>query len=274
MNTENIKKIVENVEGWFSEREGELVYNFAKNCRGEGVIVEIGSWKGKSTIWLGKGSKDGNKIQIYAIDPHTGSSEHQQENKKIWTFEEFKENIKNAKVDDVIVPLIKTSEEAAKDFDKPIEFIFIDGAHEYEFVKLDFDLWFPKVVNGGIMAFHDTIFWDGPRKVVRDLVYKSKFFKNVGFVDSITFAQKVKQNSLKDRIKNRYVLLLKNLYEFASNLYEFTGKLHLPKPLKVIVKKIIKILIDRLQAKLFRISTLRQNRCYPSVFFDNVTNRN
>jgi len=238
MNIENIKKIVKNVDGWLTDNEGELVYNLAKSCKGGGVIVEIGSYKGKSTIWLGNGSKDGHKIKIYAIDPHTGSSEHQNEkdeNKKIWTFEEFNRNINNAKVNDIIVPLIKTSEDAANDFDKPVEFIFIDGAHEYEMVKLDFDLWFPKVVNGGIMAFHDTLGWSGPKKVVKDLVYKSKFFKDICFVDSITFAQKVKRNSLKDRIKNRYVFLLKNLYEL-------TAKFHLPKPIRTIGKRICKAL--------------------------------
>lgn len=229
----DIKKIVKNIDGWLTDKEGKLIYNFAKNCKGRGVIIEIGSWKGKSTIWLGKGSKGGNGVHIYAIDPHTGSLEHKKrKNKKIWTFEEFKKNIKNAKVDDIITPIVKTSEEVAKDFDKPVEFIFIDGEHDYEFVKLDFDLWFPKVINGGIMAFHDTVGWSGPRKVVSDLVYKSKNFKNVGFVDSITFGQKVDYNTLKNRVRNRYMLLLKNIYELGSKLY-------LPTPIKIFGKKLL-----------------------------------
>ena len=235
MDIKEIKKFVINLEGWLKDGEGEVLYYLAKNCKGNGVIVEIGSFKGKSTIWIGNGSKGGNKVKIYAIDPHTGSSEHQKENERINTFEEFKNNIKDAKVDDIIVPLVKTSEEAAKNFDKPIEFIFIDGAHEYEFVKLDFNLWFPKVVNGGIMAFHDTLGWEGPKKVVADCVYKSIHFRNVKFINSTTFAQKVEQNSLKNRITNRYVLLLKNLYELAA-------KLHLPKPIIAIGKKMVKAL--------------------------------
>ncbi|ATZ60929.2 MAG: class I SAM-dependent methyltransferase [Methanosarcinales archaeon Met12] len=233
MNIEETKKIADKAEGWLTDEEGKTLYNLAKSCKGKGVIVEIGSWKGKSTICLGNGSKEGDKIKIFAIDPHTGSSEQQKMFGKVDTFEEFKKNIKNAKVGDIILPLVKTSEEAANNFDKPVEFGFIDGAHEYNFVKLDFDLWFPKVLNGGIIAFHDTTYWGGPKKVVADCVYKSKHFKNVKFVDSITFAQKVKQNTLKDRIKNRYVLLLKNLFEFA-------GKLHLPKLLTIIGKKLLK----------------------------------
>jgi MMP 1-O-methyltransferase len=233
MNIEETKKSTERVEGFLSDSEGETLYNLAKNCKGNGVIVEIGSWKGKSTIWLGSGSKAGNKVKVYAIDPHTGSSEHQKESEKVWTFEEFKKNITNAKVDDIISPIVKTSEEAAKNFNEPIELIFIDGAHEYESVKLDYDLWFPKVLNDGIMAFDDTVGWEGPKQVVDDNVYKSNHFKKVKIVDSITLAQKVKQNSLKDRLKNRYVLLLKNFYEFA-------GKFPLPDSIIILGKKIVK----------------------------------
>ena len=126
MDVKEIKKLVDTLDGWLFEGEGELLYNLAKKSKGNGVIVEIGSWKGKSTIWIGNGSKRGKKIKIYAIDPHIGSSEHQETDDKVWTFEEFQKNIKAAKVNDIINPIVKTSEEVAKDFNKPVEFIFID----------------------------------------------------------------------------------------------------------------------------------------------------
>lgn len=227
MNIREVRNITKKIEGWLKDNEGELLFTLAKRCRGKGVIVEIGSWKGKSTIWLAYGSKSGKKIKIYAVDPHTGSSEHQKEKKKIWTFDEFKKNIKEAGVEDLIIPIVKTSEEAAKRFNRPVELIFIDGEHKYESVKMDFKLWFPKVVNGGIMAFHDTIVGYGPKRVVIDYLYKSKHFKNVRFVGSITYGQKVRNNSLKDKIKNRYMLLLRNLYEFGTKL---------PRPIKSFIK--------------------------------------
>ena len=235
MKTNEIKKVVDKVEGWLSDREGELLYNLATNCRGKGVIVEIGSWKGKSTIWLGKGSKAGNKVKIFAIDPHEGASTRSETDRKVRTFEEFKKNIKNAEIGDVVIPIVKTSEEAAKNFNDSAELIFIDGAHKYELVKLDFELWYQKLIYGGIMAFHDTIGWSGPKKVVEEYIYKSKCFRNVGFVDSITFAEKVKQNSAKDMIRNRWVLFLKNVCTFASKLY-------LPRPLKIVGKKLITLI--------------------------------
>lgn len=231
---DKIRKLVDSVDGWLTDAEGELLYNLAKNCTGEGVIVEIGSWKGKSTIWLGKGSLKGEKVKVYAIDPHTGSSEHKKAYGKVWTFEEFSHNIKNAQLDDVVIPIVKTSEKAAKNFDDPVEFIFIDGAHEYELVKLDFELWFPKLINGGTMAFHDTMA-PGPKKVVEESLYKSKNFRTVRFTDSITYAEKIDENSLIDRLKNRYVHLLMGLIFLLD-------KLHFPRIIRLIAIKIVNVI--------------------------------
>lgn len=210
------RALARSLDGWLHGSEGELLYETAKNCSGRGVIVEIGSWKGKSTSWIGRGSKQGKHTRVFAVDPHTGSNEHQS-GSKVWTFEEFKQNIKTTGVEDIVIPLVKTSEEAAKEFTELVEFVFIDGAHEYEFVKQDFDLWFPKVIDHGIMAFHDTIRWAGPKTVVEENVARSNHFKNLKFVHSITIAQKVLQNSRLDRIRNRYVIFLKNLYEMVHN---------------------------------------------------------
>ena len=173
-------------------------------------------------------------MKVYAIDPHTDTIKQRKLTEKTHTFEEFQESIEKAKVTDIVIPLVKTSKEAAENFEEPVELIFIDGDHEYEFVKLDFDLWFPKLVDHGIIAFHDTVVWPGPKKVVNDFLFKSKNFKNCGSVDSITFAEKVKLNSIKDRVRNRYILFLKNVYEFAYT------RLHLPKPVKTIGKKLLR----------------------------------
>ena len=116
----DVHRLTQPVDGWLTPIEGEFLYNAAKNCPKGTVIVEIGSWKGKSTIWLGKGSKEGNKVKIHAIDPHTGSLVLKERFGKIWTFDEFKKNIKKAGVDDVVVPLVKTSEAAAKEWKKKV----------------------------------------------------------------------------------------------------------------------------------------------------------
>ena len=157
-------------------------------------------------------------MEIYAIDLHTRSPEHKKRFGEIWTFDEFMKNIKKAKIDDIVIPILSASEDAAKNFDKPVELVFIDGDHSYKGVKRDFELWFPKVVEGGIMAFHDTIGWCGPKKVVKEFLFKSRHFKNVRFVGSIT-GVKVKENTFLDRIENLCVLFIKYSYESVRKTY-------------------------------------------------------
>jgi predicted O-methyltransferase YrrM/glycosyltransferase involved in cell wall biosynthesis len=202
------------VDGWLNVAEGRLLFRLARKCSGQGVIVEIGSWKGKSTIWLGHGSHAGRKVRIHAVDPHTGSPEHGGKSRHVWTFEEFQQNIKAAGVDDVIVAHVDHSVTAAQKFTEPIELIFVDGLHEYESVKADFEAWFPKVIEGGIMAFHDTTGWAGPRKVVTEQLFKSRHFKKVRFVRSITYGEKTAHNTALERIGNRVRLLVFLTYAF------------------------------------------------------------
>jgi len=167
------------IEGWLAPDEAAFLYMMAQSCTGRGAIVEIGTWKGKSTIFLAKGSKAGNNIKIYTIDPHTGASEHREIDPNVWTYLEFKSNIQIMDIDDIVIPIVKTSEKAAKDWNIPIELLFIDGAHEYELVKLDFELWYPHVIKDGMVAMHDTaegISQPGPVQVAKEYMISDKFY--------------------------------------------------------------------------------------------------
>jgi len=233
MDLNKVETATARAEGFLSKPEGRLLYRLAKKCSGKGAIVEIGSWKGRSTIWLANGCRDGQGKEVVAIDPHTSSPEMPAGN----SFEEFKQNIGAANVASLVKPVVKTSEQAAALFNKPVELVFIDGNHDYEFAKQDFELWFPKVIEHGIMAFHDTNLAPGPKKVVRDKVFHSRNFRNVGFVDSITFAEKVKQNTFGDRLRNRQVLFLKGFFTVVCRLHVRFG---IPRPLKELGKRFIR----------------------------------
>ncbi|MEK9183937.1 MAG: class I SAM-dependent methyltransferase, partial [Patescibacteria group bacterium] len=182
----NIKKTTDEVHGWLSDGEAISLYKLAKSSPKKGVIVEIGSWQGKSTIWL---AKSGSKI--YAIDPHIGAPEQiEQYGHNIQTFEKFKSNINKAGVTEMVVPVVKDSEEAFKFWGgEPISFLFIDGSHQYEDVKKDFMLWSPLVMDGGIIAFHDSSA-PGPSQVLEEFIYKSKNFRVIKVIDSLTVAYK------------------------------------------------------------------------------------
>jgi len=193
------------IPGWLTEEEGEALYELAKRCTGRGVIVEIGSWKGKSTVCLGLGSKAGRGVRVYAVDPHAD-----------YRFGEFKENIERAGITELVTPVRSKSQEAAADFHEPIELLFIDGSHEYEDVRADFEQWVPKVVEGGTVAMHDTTLHQGPRRVSEERIYHGTGFKDVRFVfGSTTLGRKVAQNTAQDRIRARYSLGLKRSFEVA-----------------------------------------------------------
>ncbi len=218
-----IKRIVSKVDGWLSDREGETLYKLARSCLlPDTVIVEIGSWQGKSTIWLSKGSKAGKNLKVYAIDPHPELPGNR--GSKMRAFDQFKENISKAGVSDIITPLVQTSEDAAKGFSEPVGLIFIDGNHEYNMVKLDFELWFSKVKDGGIMAFHDTIGWSGPRTLVEEKLFKSSNFKRIRFVGSITYGHKCAETTCGEKLENISLLFVKRVYNIIYKV--FSQKYH------------------------------------------------
>jgi MMP 1-O-methyltransferase len=225
----NVKPLIADVPGWLTDEEGEALYELARACTGRGAIVEIGSWKGKSTICLGLGSKAGSSIPIYAIDPHAD-----------YRFGDFKANIDRAGITDLVRPIASLSQPAADDFDEPIELLFVDGSHEYDLVLEDFEKWVPKVVDGGWVAFHDTTWTAGPRKVVGHAVYRSRRFKDTRFVvGSTTVARKVPKNSFGDRVRNRYVLGVKTAFWVGSSAFKKQRRL-LPAPVERLGRRLLR----------------------------------
>jgi predicted O-methyltransferase YrrM len=223
-----VKPLIADVPGWLTDDEGEALYELARACTGKGVIVEIGSFKGKSTVCLGLGSQAGASVPIYAVDPH-------QER-----FPDFKKNVQRAGIDELVRPVPSLSQPAADDFHEPIELLFVDGSHEYELVLEDFEKWVPKVVDGGWVAFHDTTWTAGPRKVVGHAVYRSRRFKNLKFViGSTTIARKVERNSLRDRVRNRYVLGVKTAFWLGSTMLKKQRRL-LPKPVERLGRRFLR----------------------------------
>jgi predicted O-methyltransferase YrrM len=197
-----VKELIKDVPGWLTDEEAEALYELAQECTGKGVIVEIGSWKGKSTICLGLGSRAGESVPIFAVDPHAD-----------YRHGEFKDNIERAGIADLVTPLKGLSQEVADGFDQPIELLFVDGSHDEDDVREDFEKWVPKVVERGIVAFHDTTWHDGPRKVVAEKIFGSHQFRDVQFVPgSTTVAQKVAHNTPYDRLHARRVQAMKAIF--------------------------------------------------------------
>jgi predicted O-methyltransferase YrrM len=226
---QRVKPLIAGVPGWLTDEEGEALYELAKQCTGRGAIVEIGSWKGKSTICLGLGSKAGSSVRIFAIDPHAD-----------YRFGDFKANVERAGVSELVTPIASLSQAAADDFHEPIELLFVDGSHEEQLVREDFDKWVPKVVEGGWVAFHDTTWTAGPRRVVGQRIYRGAGFKDVRFVvGSMTVARRVARNTPADRLRARYVLAVKTAFWLASSALKKQRRL-LPKPVERLGRRLLR----------------------------------
>ena len=162
----------QNLEGWFD------FHNFYRaaiyEIKDEGLVVEVGSWQGKSAVFMAVEILNQNKnIKINCVDTWEGSIEHKEENiiQKNLLYETFLKNIEPVK--QVIKPIRKSSVEGAKLFkDNSVDLVFIDAAHDYENVKNDINAWYPKVKPGGILAGHDKT-WPGVVKAVNEFLLES-----------------------------------------------------------------------------------------------------
>lgn len=207
-----LRQITQEIEGWLRDDEAAFLYAAARYGPGRGAIVEVGSWKGKSTVWLAAGSKAAGREKVYAVDPHTGSPEHG----AVWTFPEFSRNVERAGVADGVIPLVMTSEAAAAQWSQPVRLLWIDGAHEYDRVRRDVALWSAHLIDGGILALHDTIGWfAGPRRVARE-VLRSRGYRRCGIVGITTYGQKARAVSVADRMANYLTLARRTVLELAG----------------------------------------------------------
>jgi predicted O-methyltransferase YrrM len=205
----NINEIIKNISGWLTPNEADLLYSLAK--RSNETIVEIGTWKGKSTICLGIGSKEGNRSKVITIDPHFPAF--------FFIYTILLKNIKKTNVSDVVTPIKSTSLKVGRAFTEPIDLLFIDGLHQYEYVIIDFLLWEKHVIKDGLIAFHDSNVkeWPQVQKVINDYIAHSKRFEIIKIVDSITVIKKLSGASAlekeeNDKALNNAIKKLKPLY--------------------------------------------------------------
>lgn len=212
------------VSGLHTKKEKRLLYNLAR--RGHfGLIVEIGSFEGYSTIILGKAIADLSG-EVVAVDPHTGILNETDEEASAFlhdTWPLFNENIQKAGISRVVRPLRLTSEEAVVNWKDPIRLLFIDGSHRYEDVKKDFLLWRDHLVRGGVVVFHDC--WvSGVRRVITNYLLRDSSFTEFKFVPCCMFCATYvgkKNQHVFQRAVWHFVFWLRGLIEGRKTLKKY-----------------------------------------------------
>jgi hypothetical protein len=167
---ETLRLAAENAKGFMPADEGLALHGAGLTAGREhpGVpFVEVGSYCGKSSIYLGAAARDTGTVLV-TIDHHRGSEEmqlgwdhHDGEvtdagSGRMDSLPQFRRTIAEADLEEVVVGVIGNSETVGRLWTTPASLVFIDGGHGPVPAHADYELWAPHVVVGGLLAIHDV----------------------------------------------------------------------------------------------------------------------
>ncbi len=223
-------EVTKHIPGFLVEDEARFL-GLAAACSaqiGGGRIVEIGSFKGRSTVMLAKVARHYGLPPVVAIDPHTFDSAELQEHRSspsASSYSEFLSSLESAGVSDMVEVRRAYSAEVAAGWERPISFLWIDGDHTYQGARLDFDGFAPYLLAGGIIAFHDALHeFAGPIRVFVEDVLGSARFGAAGFVRSIAWSQfRPEDGGSFDPLKRSLARAARRLIPFTEQERPMTG---------------------------------------------------
>lgn len=161
------------VKGFMADDEARRLYELGLEAGPMGPCLEIGSYCGKSTLFLGSACKQTDSV-LFSIDHHRGNEEQQPGeeyhdpelvdpvNGKMDTFRFFRKTLEMADLEDSVAAMVCTSRLAARKWATPLSLVFIDGGHTFEAAYNDYVSWAGHVMPGGYLVIHDI--FDDPAK--------------------------------------------------------------------------------------------------------------
>ncbi len=183
--------------GFLTEREARFLALAAACAPGKGAILEIGSFKGKSTVGLASIAAHYGLGKVVTVDPHTAPSVTDPDlegQKSSW--DDFQATLRTAGVADAVEVHRAFSRDLACGWNRPIRVLWIDGDHTYAGAKEDIDLFRRHLADGAIVALHDVLHtFEGPIRVFVEELLASDDFGPAGLCGSIGWAQYRPQGS-------------------------------------------------------------------------------
>jgi predicted O-methyltransferase YrrM len=154
-------------KGFMPEDEGVLLHRWARERLPDGPVLEVGTYCGKSAIWLGGAAREVGGT-VFTVDHHRGS----EENQAGWehhdpslvdpdlglmdTLPVFRRTIADARLEDHVVAVVGRSDTVSRWWRTPLSLLFIDGGHGVETARADYRGWAPWVMAGGVLVIHDV----------------------------------------------------------------------------------------------------------------------
>ncbi len=157
-------------KGFMPPDEGDALYDAAiaaARVAPDLPLLEVGSYCGRSTLWLGAAARDRGTV-VFAVDHHRGSEENQAgwehhdptvvdpRTGRMDTLPIFRRTIFDAGLEDWVIAVVGQSPAVARAWQAPLAFVFIDGGHGVAPARADYTGWTPHVVVGGTLAIHDV----------------------------------------------------------------------------------------------------------------------
>lgn len=157
-------------KGFMPPEEGDALWDAAIAAVAavpDAPLLEIGSYCGRSTIWLGDVAERSGRT-TFALDHHRGSEENQSgwehhdadvidpSTGKMDTLPFFRSTMHAAGLEASVVAVVGLSPVVAAAWRTPLAFLFIDGGHGEEPAREDYEGWTPHVAPGGTLAIHDV----------------------------------------------------------------------------------------------------------------------
>lgn len=212
--------VVSGVDGWMSPDQAERLYRAAAGTHAGDQIVEIGSFRGRSTIVLASAAPEG--VAVVAIDPHAGNDRGPNELEGFAAAaatdnEVFNANLAAAGVAHRVRHVRAFSDKAHDDVQGDLAVLYVDGAHRYAPARTDIRDWGARVAPGGTMLIHDSFSSVGVSlAIARELMFGSRW-RYVGRARSLTEYRADLDGTLRSRAGNAARQSLQ-LPWFAKNL--------------------------------------------------------
>ena len=179
---------VAGVEGWMTEAQARRLWDRAAALRPPAQVVEIGSYRGRSAIVLGRAAPHG--VEVVAIDPHAGNDRGPQQitgpaEEGQRDHEAFLANLDAAGVGERVRHVRLPSSEATAQVEGEIDLLYIDGAHRYGPALDDVRRWGARVRRGGTLLIHDSFSSIGVTLALLTALFTGRRFRYVGRAGSM-----------------------------------------------------------------------------------------
>ncbi|MDQ3469238.1 MAG: class I SAM-dependent methyltransferase [Actinomycetota bacterium] len=180
---EDALRAADGVDGWMTPDQGRRLYAAATRCRPGGRIVEIGSFRGRSTIVLASAAAP--DVEVVAVDPHAGNDRGPQEldgyaEAARTDREVFEANLAAAGVAARVRHVAALSADAHGAIDGLVDVLYIDGAHRFTPARDDIRAWGDRVTDGGTMLIHDSFSSVGVTLAIGRELVAGRRFRYVG----------------------------------------------------------------------------------------------